>query len=197
MFEFDELKAYNVVMSERQYRDAVDNYFGDVKPTKSEFLDGFGSWPNSLFSIIQNYISVMIMAESAHNFERGLLTHFEFDQNYLNYEYLTTDFADSWQAAFDLERHVKALNITIAELRQALGKAFIEKFQLSIDVFEQFNGNLQRRNITDIDVSYIDWWWACYSVDLARSGVVLSSAREYVQISVDASEQAFRRNIYR
>uniref|UniRef100_A0A914VL26 Uncharacterized protein n=1 Tax=Plectus sambesii TaxID=2011161 RepID=A0A914VL26_9BILA len=181
-FEFEDLKVRNISLNETQYQDAVQDYFSNVKPTKAEFLEDFVLWPNSIFWVIQKYLHIMIHAESVHKYEAS--NAFPLPDHYGSYRNVTPSSDDSWQAALLLEKYIKALNVSVTEMRQTLGMALKDKFKLTIDFHPAL---AKKQSIEDIETAYIDWWWTCYVVDFPRLGIKLSSATEFIEIATNVS----------
>jgi hypothetical protein len=182
-----------------QYQDAVQEYFNSAQFILSDFLNNPEDWPNAILSVTKNYLIILTFAESDQifNYEHILPPpdYFEFHQDYWNYQYMSDD---AWRATILLEKRLRALNISVNEVRQALGTALKAKFQMSIDFYKLVSGTIVQHPIKDeIDTSWIDWWWTCYNVDFEHLGITFASNRDYVQITLNATEQPFRAKIYK
>jgi hypothetical protein len=174
------------------YQDQVKTYFALENVTKARFLNAGKSdktWPNPIYSVAINYITILTYGESFDNLEANSGSSFRFSRDFPDLTYLTIYYGDGWQAAMELERHIFALNISFDELRQAVGRTFGTLINLNLSHNEETNGLTSVRSIdlSHLQTSYLSYWWVCYVVDFASLNIGLKSSGEYIQIAVDGT----------
>uniref|UniRef100_A0A914ULG8 Uncharacterized protein n=1 Tax=Plectus sambesii TaxID=2011161 RepID=A0A914ULG8_9BILA len=131
-----------------------------------------GQWYGEIFSFSANY-SVMDSGENSwiSRFNKQML------KDYLN--------EDTWNAHLVLEYYLDRLNVTVEEMKQALGRELIKHFTMdSWHYAADENLTYIWTEITDFKIAFISWYYTCFDIDFPHYNFSLTGDGDYVFVQM-------------